>query len=69
MIFSELYSAYYNTVALILKSAVMYPITKQELRKIIENQAFSESVLTIEPSLINGNWAATSSRWHNCAET
>lgn len=56
MIFSELYSAYYNTVALILKSAVMYPITKQELRKIIENQAFSESVLTIEPSLINGNW-------------
>lgn len=56
MIFSELYSAYYNTVAAILKSALEHPITKGELRKIIENKAFSESALTIEPSLANESW-------------
>ncbi|MEG2633284.1 MAG: WYL domain-containing protein [Oscillospiraceae bacterium] len=56
MIFSELYGAYYNTVAQILKTAVKHPILKEEMRAIIEDVAFSESILSIEPSLANESW-------------
>lgn len=56
MIFNELYSAYYNTVAAILSQAVQHPVTKEELRKIIDEKAFSESILSIEPSLTGGKW-------------
>ena len=47
MIFSELYSAYYNTVAKILKTAVDHPLSKNELKLIIEEKAFGESILNI----------------------
>ena len=33
MIFSELYSAYYNAVAQIIKTAIDHPVKKVELRK------------------------------------
>lgn len=56
MIFSELYGAYYNTVAAILRQAIQHPVTKAELREIIDEQAFSESILSIEPSLTDGKW-------------
>jgi hypothetical protein len=56
VIFSELYSAYYNTVAGILKTAVDHPLQKSELRHIIEEQAFGESILSIEPALIDERW-------------
>ena len=36
MIFSELYSAYYHTVAEILRQATDHPVGKEELRNIIE---------------------------------
>lgn len=39
MIFSELYSAYYNTVAGVLRTAVQRPIDKKELRAIVEENA------------------------------
>lgn len=55
MIFSELYSAYYNAVAKILTQAIEKPLTKKEIRKIVENTAFAESFLTIEQKLLNGN--------------
>ena len=55
MIFSELYSAYYNAVAGILKQALEKPLTKKEIRKIVEETAFAESFLTIEQKLLNGN--------------
>ena len=42
MIFSELYSAYYNAVAGILKEACAHPLSKTELRKIVEREAFGE---------------------------
>ena len=47
MIFSELYGAYYNTVAAVLRKAVQRPLTKEDLRTVIERCAFSESVLSI----------------------
>ena len=56
MIFSELYSAYYNTVAGVLKIAVKQPLKKNELREIVEKNAFGESILNIEPALAEERW-------------
>ena len=56
MIFSELYGAYYNTVAAVLRKAVQRPLTKEDLRTVIERCAFSESVLSIEPALTSEKW-------------
>lgn len=56
MIFSELYSVYYKTVAQILKKAVEHPLQKNELRELIRENAFEESVLNIEPALLEGRW-------------
>ncbi len=56
MIFSELYGAYYNTVARILRQAVTAPVTPEQLRQIVQEYAFAESLLTIEPALTAGRW-------------
>ena len=56
MIFSELYSAYYNTVAAILSGILDGERSEKELRKIVSDRAFGESVLTILPSLKSEKW-------------
>lgn len=56
MIFSELYSAYYNTVAKIIGSALKPGTTEKDLRLHVTECAFSESVTTILPSLKSGKW-------------
>lgn len=56
MIFSELYCAYYNAVAHILDAAVSGHATERLLREEVARHAFSESVLTILPSLKSGRW-------------
>ena len=56
MIFSELYSAYYNAVAAIIREALDHPLHRDELRKNIEQYAFGESVLNIEPALTEERW-------------
>lgn len=56
MIFSELYSAYYNAMAKILASAIHHPLKKDELREIVEEYAFEESILNIEPALVEQRW-------------
>lgn len=56
MIFSELYSAYYNAVAEILKKAVKGPINKNDIRNIVGKYAFSESIINIEPALVEEKW-------------
>ncbi len=56
MIFSELYSVYYNTVARILTRALEPGVTQQALQQEVVQNAFSESVLTILPSLRSGKW-------------
>ena len=56
MIFSELYSAYYNTVAAILSKIVDGEHSERELQKIVSEKAFGESVLTIMPSLKSEKW-------------
>ena len=56
MIFSELYSAYYNTVAEILSRIADGERSERELQKIVTEKAFGESVLTIMPSLKSEKW-------------
>ncbi len=56
MIFSELYSAYYNTVAAIISAIIDGEHSEKELQKIVTDYAFGESVLTILPSLKNQKW-------------
>ena len=56
MLFSELYGAYYNAVAAILKAAAEKPLTKEEMRQTVEKYAFGESFVTIEAALRNGDW-------------
>ncbi|MBP3361317.1 MAG: WYL domain-containing protein [Clostridia bacterium] len=56
MIFSELYSAYYNAVAGILTKAAEPGVTEKELQNQVIKKAFSESILTILPTLKSGRW-------------
>ena len=56
MIFSELYSAYYNTVAAIISGIIDGEHSEKELQKIVADRAFGESVLTILPSLKTEKW-------------
>ncbi|MCD8179906.1 MAG: WYL domain-containing protein [Firmicutes bacterium] len=56
MIFSEIYSAYYNTVAKILKSILSGDVSEKEILKIINQNAFSESVLTVLPAIKDERW-------------
>ena len=56
MIFSELYSAYYNTVAAILSGILDGEHSEQELQKIVTDHAVGESALTILPALKSEKW-------------
>ena len=56
MIFSELYSAYYNAVASILREAVKRPLSMTEMREIARRSAFGESLLNIEPAITGERW-------------
>ena len=56
MIFSELYSAYYNTVAAIISGILDGEHSEKELQKIVMDRAFGESVLTIVPALKSEKW-------------
>ncbi|MBQ6164590.1 MAG: WYL domain-containing protein [Clostridia bacterium] len=53
--FSELYGAYYNAVAKILAAAVQSPVTKEDIRRIVRENAFAESGIEIE-SAIFARW-------------
>ena len=56
MIFHEVYSAYYQTVAAILTAILEGEHSEKALRLIVTEQAFGESVLTVLPSLKSGKW-------------
>lgn len=51
MIFNEIYGCYYDAIAKILSVAVTKNISKNEMREIIENNAFTESFFEIEDKL------------------
>lgn len=56
MIFNEIYSAYYNTVAKVISEILDGNISEKDLNRIVCDNAFGESILTILPSLKNGKW-------------
>ena len=56
MIFNEIYSAYYNAVAKIITSIINCNADEKTVNKIIEENAFGESMLTVLPSLKSEKW-------------
>ncbi len=56
MVFNEIYSVYYNTVAKIIAHILSNGANEKDLQKIVNQYAFGESVLTILPSIKNGKW-------------
>lgn len=56
MIFNEIYSAYYNTVAKIIESIIDGNADEKTVNRIISENAFGESRLTVLPSLKSGKW-------------
>ena len=57
VLFNEIYGDYYNTVAAILDASIDKPISSQEVRNIVEEKAFAESIMTIPEQLSsNGEW-------------
>ena len=51
MLFHEIYSTYFQTVAKILTEAVEHPLTTEEINAIIQDYAFEESILIIPKAL------------------
>ena len=56
MIFNEIYSAYYNTVAKIIACIINGSADEKTINKIINENAFGESMLTVLPSLKSEKW-------------
>lgn len=56
MIFSELYSAYYNAIAAIIAKMLEGEESEKAFQKLVAERAFGESVLTILPALKSGKW-------------
>lgn len=61
MIFNEIYSAYYNTVAKIIAAILSGNADEKSLDKIVEENAFGESMFSIVPSLKNEKWQLVNS--------
>ena len=56
MIFSEIYGAYYHTVSAILSEAITQALSEDQLRNIVTEYAFSESIVSIPAALMEGRW-------------
>lgn len=55
MVFQEIYGKYYQTVAMILRSAAKQSVTVREIRQIASERAFQESTMYI-PEAIHDSW-------------
>lgn len=56
MLFNEIYGNYYNTMAKIIRSAIDGELNSAKMREIIGENAFSESLLEIEPAIAEQRW-------------
>lgn len=56
MLFSEVYGTYYNVLARLLEQAVSGQLTRASMYRIIREEGFEESVLTIPEALESGTW-------------
>jgi len=57
MLFSEVYSAYFNAVAAIVTEALEGHLTVNDINRIIGEKAFLESMLSIPSALASEEWA------------
>lgn len=55
-LFSELYTCYYQVIARILHEAAHHPLTRRQMEKLARQYGYDESVLSIVPRLIEGEW-------------
>jgi len=55
-VFNEVYGTYYNVVAKVLKEAVNHRLTPTELKNIVINMGYGESMLQLLPALKEGKW-------------
>lgn len=55
MVFQEIYGKYYQTVAMILRTAAMRSVTVREIQQIVSEHAFQESTMYI-PEAIHDSW-------------
>lgn len=62
-LFSEIYGAYYNAVAAVLRAAQAGTLDSRTLFDIVRGSAFPESVLSIVPALENGTWPLVRMDW------
>ena len=56
MIFNEIYGCYYNAVAKMLALATDGELTEKEMHRIVSEEAFDESVLSIIPAIKKQEW-------------
>ncbi len=56
MIFHEIHSVYYRTVAELIAALLQGNPSVEDLQQIVRDNAFEESVLTILPALHSGKW-------------
>lgn len=64
MLFSEVYSAYFNAVAAIIRETIQDGITEKRILQISKDKAFTESILTIQPSIKNEEWLVLNKEFH-----
>lgn len=64
MLFSEVYCAYFNTVAAIICEAIHDGISEKQFMQIVNDKAFSESILTIQPAIKNEEWLLMNKEYH-----
>lgn len=58
MIFSELYCAYYNALAHLIEQAQTKPLSKEQAREIISENAFRESAFEMTDAIESERWQA-----------
>lgn len=56
MLFSEIYSTYYQTVGVLLKLAAKGELTRERMQREITERAYAESFMTIIPALTSEQW-------------
>ena len=56
MLFCEVYGCYYQVIAAILAACQKQALSGQEIEAIIRQEGFGESVMSIMPKLLNGQW-------------
>lgn len=64
MIFNEIYGCYYNAVAKLIRLAVDGRLTEKEMTRIVTEEAYDESVLSILPAIKQQEWQLIDKELH-----